>query len=91
MRRAQIRTLLQQYEEIPTVPSMVEAITALTEDINCSLAALEAAIKADPACVARFLHMGNSAFHGSGANRTVTSVRRAILMFGFNAVRKMSR
>ena len=90
MRRAQIRTLLQQYEEIPTVPSMVEAITALTEDINCSLAALEAAIKADPACVARLLHMANSAFYGSGANRTVTSVRRAILMFGFNAVKNVT-
>jgi putative nucleotidyltransferase with HDIG domain len=90
MRRARIRTLLQQYEEIPTVPSMVEAITVLTENINCSLAALEAAIKADPACVARLLHMANSAFYGSGANRTVTSVRRAILMFGFNAVKNIT-
>ena len=46
-RRAKIRTLLHNYEEIPTVPSMVETITALTADVNCSLAALEAAIKTD--------------------------------------------
>ena len=89
-RRVQIRTLLKQYEEIPTVPSMVETITALTEDVNCSLAALEAAIKADPACVARLLQMANAAFYTSGGSRTVTSVRRAILLFGFDAVKNIT-
>jgi HD-like signal output (HDOD) protein len=88
MRRAKIRTLLQNYN--PTVPSMVETITALTADVNCSLAALEAAIKTDQSCVARLLQVANSAFYGSGANRTVTSVRRAILMFGFNAVQNIT-
>ena len=34
--------------------------------------------------------MANSAFYGSGAHRTVTSVRRAILMFGFNAVKNVT-
>src|SRR5262249_34774062 len=53
MRRAKIRTLLQNYEEIPTVPSMVETITALTADVTCSLAALEATIKTDQSSVAR--------------------------------------
>ena len=90
MRRAKIRTLLQNYEEIPTVPSMVDTITALTADVNCSLAALEAAIKTDQSCVARLLQVANSAFYGSGANRTVTSVRRAILMFGFNVVQNIT-
>ena len=89
-RRAKIRTLLQNYEAIPTVPSMVDTITALTADVNCSLAALEAAIKTDQSCVARLLQVGNSAFYASGANRTVTSVRRAILMFGFNAVQNIT-
>jgi putative nucleotidyltransferase with HDIG domain len=90
MRRAQIRTLLQRYEEIPTVPSMVETITALTADVNCSLAALEAAIKTDQSCVARLFQIANSAFYGVGTNRTVTSVRRAIRMFGFNAVQNLT-
>jgi putative nucleotidyltransferase with HDIG domain len=90
MRRAKIRTLLQNYEEIPTVPSMVDTITALTADVNCSLAALEASIKTDQSCVARLLQIANSAFYASGANRTVTSVRRAILMFGFNAVQNIT-
>jgi putative nucleotidyltransferase with HDIG domain len=89
-RRAQIRMLLQNYEAIPTVPSMVKTITALTADVNCSLAALEAAIKIDQSCVARLLQVANSAFYGAGANRTVTSVRRAILMFGFNAVQNIT-
>src|SRR5207245_5780159 len=62
----------------------------LTADVNCSLAALEAAIKTDQACVARLLQVANSAFYGSGAHRTVTSVRRAILMFGFNAVKNVT-
>jgi putative nucleotidyltransferase with HDIG domain len=91
IRRAKIRTLLQNYEEIPTVPSMVDTITALTADVNCSLAALEAGIKTDQSCVARLLQVANSAFYSSGANRTVTSVRRAILMFGFNVVQNITR
>jgi len=70
---------------------MVDTITALTADVNCSLAALEAAIKTDQSCVARLLQVANSAFYGSGANRSVTSVRRAILMFGFNAVQNITR
>src|SRR5215467_5579262 len=90
MRRVQIRALLQNYKEIPTVPSVVETVTALTADVNCSLAALEAAIKIDQSCVARLLQVANSAFYGSGVNRTVTSVRRAILMFGFNAVQNIT-
>jgi putative nucleotidyltransferase with HDIG domain len=89
-RRAKIRTLLQNYEEIPTVPSMVDTITAMTADVNSSLAALEAVIKTDQSCVARLLQVANSAFYGSGTNRTVTSVRRAILMFGFNAVQNLT-
>ena len=52
---------------IPTVPSIVDTIRALTADVNCSLAALEAAIKTDQACVARLLQVANSAFYGSGA------------------------
>jgi putative nucleotidyltransferase with HDIG domain len=69
---------------------VIETVTALTDDINCSLTSLEAAIKSDPACVARLLQMANSAFYGSGAPRMVTSVRRAILMFGFNAVKDIT-
>ncbi len=89
-RRAQIRALIQRCEEIPTVPSVVNTITALTSDVNCSLAALEAAIKTDQSCVARLLQLANSALYGSGANRSVTSVRRAILAYGFNAVKNLT-
>lgn len=89
-RRAQLRALIQRCEEIPTVPHVVETVTALTDDINCSLTSLESAIKADASCVARLLQMANAAFYGSGAPRMVTSVRRAILMFGFNAVKNIT-
>lgn len=89
-RRAQIRTLMQRCDEIPTVPHVIASVTALTDDINCSLTALEAAIKADPSCVARLLQIANAAFYGSGAPRMVTSVRRAILMFGFNAIKNLT-
>lgn len=89
-RRAQIRTLIQRCEEIPTVPSVVNAITELTSDVNCSLMELEAAIKADQSCVARLLQLANSAFYGAGTNRMVTSIRRAILAYGFNAVKNIT-
>ncbi|MBM3225949.1 MAG: HDOD domain-containing protein [Candidatus Tectomicrobia bacterium] len=89
-RRSTIRKLLQDYEEIPTVPSLVETVTTLTEDVNSSIDALEQVIKTDPSCVARLLQMANTAFYGSGTNRMVTSVRRVILMFGFNAVKNLT-
>jgi putative nucleotidyltransferase with HDIG domain len=62
---------------------------ALTADVNSPLEELEAAVKHDQSCVARLLQLTNSAFHGS--NTTVTSVRRAILMFGFNAVQDIAQ
>ncbi|MGE3538450.1 MAG: HDOD domain-containing protein [Candidatus Tectimicrobiota bacterium] len=89
-RRAKIRALIQRCEEIPTVPSVVHTITELTSDVNCSLAELEAAIKADQSCVARLLQLANSALYGAGGNRGVTSVRRAILSYGLNAVKNLT-
>lgn len=89
-RRSQIRTLIQRCEEIPTVPSVVNTITELISDVNCSLSELEAAIKSDQSCVARLLQLANSAFYGSGTSRSVISVRRAILSYGFNAVQNIT-
>ena len=88
--RAEIRKLIRDYEVIPTVPSVIDTITELTADVNCSLTSLEAALKTDQSCVARILQMANSAFYGSEAQRTVTSVRGAVRMFGFNAVKNIT-
>mgnify|MGYP003394182223 CR=1 FL=1 len=89
-RRARIRTLIQHCEELPTVPSVVKTITQLTSDVNCSLGELEAAIKADQSCVARLLQLANSALYSPDANRPVTSVRRAVLAYGLNAVKNLT-
>lgn len=83
-RRIYIRTQIRHCEDIPAVPSAVKAISALLNDINCPLDDLEAAIVSDPACAARMLQVANSAFYGS--QRAIISVRRAILLLGFNAL-----
>lgn len=84
-----VRALIRHCDMLPTIPSAIDPIVALVEDLNCSLDTLEAAITQDVACTARLLQMANSAFYGS--TRTVTSIRRAILLLGFNPIRTLAR
>lgn len=86
-RRTLVRLLIQRCEYIPTMPWAAEAIVPLARDINSSLDRLEAAIKTDLACTARLLRTANTAFYGSA--RSMTSVRRAILLLGFRTIERL--
>ena len=69
---------------LPSIPAILHPIQTLASDINCSLDALVIVFKRDPASVARLLQMVNSAMYGF--NRSIVSVRQAILLLGLNAI-----
>jgi HD-like signal output (HDOD) protein len=83
-----IRVLVQGCETLPTIPGTIEVILTLVEDINTSLDELATAIMNDLACTVRVLQMANSVFYGS--RRVVSSVRRAILLLGFNTIKNIA-
>ncbi|MCZ6876218.1 MAG: HDOD domain-containing protein [bacterium] len=85
--RVQIRTQVRYCEDIPAVPSSVKTILVLLDDINSSLDDLEKAIVSDPSCVARLIQVANSTFYGSA--QLVMSVRRAMLLLGFDALQAL--
>ncbi len=60
---------------------------ALLDNINSSIDELEAAIVSDPSCVARLIQVANSALYG--ASELIMSVRRAILLLGFDALKDL--
>ena len=60
---------------------------ALLSNINSSIDELEAAIVSDPSCVARLIQVANSALYG--ASELIMSVRRAILLLGFDALKDL--
>jgi HD-like signal output (HDOD) protein len=86
--RNHIRVLVQGCEDLPTIPATIEVILTLVDDINTSLDELETAIMHDLSCTVRVLQMANSVFYGS--RLVVTSVRRAILLLGFNTIKNIA-
>lgn len=82
--RDRIRLQVQRSVSLPSIPAILHPIQTLASDINCSLDALAIVFKRDPASVARLLQMANSAMYGF--NRSIISVRQAILLLGLNAI-----
>lgn len=86
--RTAIRLMIQRCENIPSVPWAIAPIVALAGNLHSSLDHLETAIEGDPACTARLLQKANVAFYAS--DRAVTSIRRAIMMFGYGTVEQIA-
>ncbi|GIX47694.1 MAG: HD family phosphohydrolase [Candidatus Tectimicrobiota bacterium] len=82
--RTQIRLAVQRCETLPTLPGVAERLLALVRDINSAVSELEAVLKRDLTCAARVLQLANSAYYSH--NKAVTSLRRAALLIGFNAI-----
>ena len=83
--RVYIRTQVRHCEDLPAIPRSVKTVTALLGDINSSLDEIEASIVSDPCSAIRLIQMANSAFYGS--HQVVMSIRRAILLLGFDALK----
>ena len=85
LKEKRIELILQQLEELPTLPAVaVRALEAASDDAS-EAAGLAAIISADPALSTRILQLVHRA--DAGVRGEVESIERAIVLLGFDAVR----
>jgi putative nucleotidyltransferase with HDIG domain len=75
-------------QSLATLPEVTANVIKTVEDPKSSAAQLHAIVRHDPALVARVLKVVNSAFYGLPGQ--VTSIDRAIVLLGLNAVKNLA-
>ena len=80
--------LLRRVTSIATLPEVTVRIIQIVEDPRSTAARLHQTISHDPSLVTRILKVVNSAFYGLPGQ--VTSVERAVVLLGVNAVKNLA-
>ena len=75
-------------QDLPTLPQVVGRIIATTEDDHASAQDLTHILETDHAISARILRLANSPYYG--LSQEVESIRRAVVVLGFDAVRNLA-
>lgn len=75
-------------QDLPTLPQVVARIIATTENDRTSAQDLTAILETDHAISARVLRLANSPYYG--LSQEVESIRRAVVVLGFDAVRNLA-
>lgn len=83
-----VENLLHNVDDLPTLPEVVAKILHTVEDEQSSAQDLSEILEMDAAISARVLKMANSAFYGFRGK--VGSIRRALVVIGFEAVRLLA-
>lgn len=86
--RIRIISKLIQVHDLPTLPEVVQRILQIIEDERSSASDLTALLEYDCAISARVLRLANSPFYG--LRNTVASIRKAVVVLGFDAVRHLA-
>ena len=84
-REKRVDLILQQLEELPTLPTVAMRVLEVTGDNSSSARDVVGLISADPALAARILQLIHRA--DSGVRSEIKSVERAVVLLGFDAVR----
>src|ERR1700744_2945049 len=77
--------ILQQLEELPTLPSVAMRLLEVTGDHASSARDVVQLISSDPPLAARLLQLVRRA--DAGVRGEVASIERAVVLLGFDAVR----
>src|SRR5688572_16868427 len=85
LREKRVELILQQLEELPTLPAVAVKVLELTGSDDSSAKDVVAVIQNDPPLTARILQLVHRA--DVGVRGEVTSVARAVMLLGFEAVR----
>jgi HD-like signal output (HDOD) protein len=80
-----IESLLDEVVTLPSMPTVLEQVTALMEDPDASLSDVARAISADPAISLKTLRLVNSAYYGLG--QEIKTVDHAVVLLGARVVR----
>ena len=85
MREKRVELILQQLEELPTLPAVAVRVLEVTSNDASSAKEVVDLISSDPALTARILHLVHRA--DAGVRGEVNTVERAVVLLGFDAVR----
>ena len=85
LREKRVELILQQLEELPTLPAVALRVLQVTGDDSSSAKQVVQLISSDPALTARILQLIRRA--DAGIRGDLTSVDRAVILLGFDAVR----
>lgn len=85
LKEKRVELILQQLEELPTLPAVVVRLLELTSDDQASIGEVVSLISSDPSLTARILQLVHRA--DVGVHGEVNSVERAVVLLGFEAVR----
>ena len=80
-----VELILQQLEQLPMLPAIAVRVLEVTSDEDGSTDEVVSLIKGDPSLTSRILQLVHSA--EAGVRSEVTSVDRAVVLLGFEAVR----
>src|SRR5215218_3227508 len=83
-----VEELVARLDALGTLPEVTVRINAVVKDPNSDPDELEQVIKHDPALVARVMKIANSSLYALPA--PVTTVKRAVVMLGFESVNRVA-
>src|SRR5581483_10222615 len=85
LREKRVELILQQLEDLPTLPAVAVRVLEVTSSESSDMQQVVRLIESDPSLTARILQL----VHRSdvGVRGEVTSVERAVVLLGFEAVR----
>lgn len=84
----QVLVSLLKIRDLPTLPEVIRKILEAVEDESSSASDLTAILEADHTISARILRWANSAFYGQV--KEVGSIRHAVVVLGFDAIRHLA-
>jgi signal transduction histidine kinase/HD-like signal output (HDOD) protein len=85
LKEKRVELILQQLDELPTLPAVVIRLLELTGDEQAPMEEVVSLISSDPSLTARILQLVHRA--DAGVRGEVTSLDRAVVLLGFEAVR----
>ncbi|MBC7836106.1 MAG: HDOD domain-containing protein [Phycisphaerales bacterium] len=85
MNASRVELILQELDALPTLPVIATRLLALTSAEDARLSEIVRLIEADPAMTAKVLSLCARA--SVGVARSITTVDRAVVMLGLNAVK----
>src|SRR3954468_23920662 len=85
LREKRVDLILQQLEDLPTLPAVALRVLEITGDNESSAKDVVKLIESDPSLTTRILQLVHRA--DTGVRGEVNSVSRAVVLLGFEAVR----
>jgi len=86
--QATLAAVLQKLDTVATLPEITARIMSVVNSPSSTADDLNEVITHDPALVARLIKIANSSFYGRATK--ITSVHRAIVMLGFDAIQSLA-